>query len=55
MPSNIDNGLPRTYFELIEKVGSKGKYQFKMFLLFALIYFLNGIILLNTSFLFYGK
>lgn len=43
---------PKTYFDLINLVGSKGKYQTAVFLIFCLNWFLAGILLLGTSFLF---
>lgn len=46
---------PKTSFDLITRVGADGPYQFKMFLIFTLIWFYTGIILLNTNFLFYNK
>jgi hypothetical protein len=46
---------PKTYYELAERVGIDGKYQFRMFMIFMLIWFYTGIILMNTSFLFYNK
>lgn len=41
-----------TYFQLIEKVGSKGKYQRNVMLIFALNWYVAAILLLGTSFLF---
>lgn len=43
---------PKTYFDLINMVGSKGRYQTVVFLLFCLNWFIAGILLLGTSFLF---
>mgnify|MGYP000932929612 CR=1 FL=1 len=47
-----DSSLPKTYFELIEKVGSAGKYQTRLFYIFVLVFFVNGSILLSSSFMF---
>jgi hypothetical protein len=40
---------------LIERVGADGKYQFNLFLIFLLVWFVTGIILMNTGFLFFKK
>ena len=43
---------PKTYFDLISKVGNKGKYQTIIFLVFCADWFVTGFLLLGTSFLF---
>ena len=47
-----DNDLPKTYFDLIEKVESAGPYQRNIFLVFLVIWFVSGVLSLGTSFLF---
>ena len=44
--------LPATYFDLIEKVGSNGKYQKILLVIFALIWYVTGNLLLSTAFLY---
>lgn len=44
--------VPKTYFDLVETVGHSGKYQFRMLLVFLIMWFVTGIILLSTAFLF---
>lgn len=46
------SSLPKTYFDLIEKVGSTGKYQRNMFYIFMLVYLVTGTVLMSTSFVF---
>lgn len=46
---------PKTYFDLIEKVGHSGKYQLRMLLIFLIMWFVTGIILLSTAFLFRSR
>ena len=48
-------GNPKTYFDLICKVGNKGKYQTIVFFIFCLNWFLGGFLLLGTSFLFMNE
>ena len=43
---------PKTYFDLIAKVGSKGPYQRNIFLIFAFNWWVSAFLLLGTSFLF---
>lgn len=47
--------VPKTYFDLIEKVGHSGKYQLRMLLIFLTMWFVTGIILLSTAFLFRSR
>lgn len=47
--------LPTNYFHLIERVGDSGKYQFFMVLIFLICWFVTGIILLSTAFLFRNR
>ena len=47
-----DNKLPKTYFDLIERVGTKGDYQKCLFLIFGLNWFITGFIVLQPVFLF---
>ena len=47
--------VPKTYFDLIEKVGHSGKYQLRMLLFFLIMWFVTGIILLSTAFLFRSR
>jgi len=44
--------LPIKYFQLIEKVGANGKYQKILTVIFALIWYVTGIVLMSTAFLF---
>lgn len=44
--------IPETYFDLIQKVGKKGKYQANVFIIFALTWAISAFLLLGTSFLF---
>lgn len=46
---------PNTYFNLIEKVGDSGKYQSVMLFIFLINWFVTGIILLSTAFLFRNR
>jgi len=46
---------PKNYFELMEKVGTKGPYQRNIFIIFSLNWFISGMILLGTSFLFMNR
>lgn len=48
-------GLPRTYFDLIEKVGSKGTYQTVLFIIFALNWMVAGFIVMQPVFLFLNR
>ena len=43
---------PKTYFDLIDKVGSKGKYQRNIFIIVMINWFVGAFILLGTSFLY---
>jgi len=43
---------PSNYFDLIERVGSNGRYQYKMMLNFIICWFVAGIILLSNAFVF---
>lgn len=45
---------PKTYFQLVEKVGAEGKYQFKILIIFLLVWFFIGTTLVNVKFLFEG-
>lgn len=49
---NISLSEPKTYFQLIEKVGSKGPYQRNVFIIFLLNWFTGAMLLLAVSFLF---
>ena len=42
----------KTYFELMEKVGTKGPYQRNVFLIFFLNWFITGLLIMQTGFLF---
>lgn len=44
--------LPKTYFDLMEMVGSKGPYQRNVFLIFCLNWFIAGVLIMQTGFLF---
>lgn len=46
------NKLPETYYELIEKVGDIGPYQYKVAVIVALTWYGAGVILLSTAFIF---
>lgn len=46
---------PKTYFQLVEKVGAEGKYQFKILIIFLLVWFFIGTTLVNVKFLFEGN
>lgn len=43
---------PKTYLQLVDKLGGSGPYQKRLFLVFTLNWFVTGIILLSTGFLF---
>lgn len=45
---------PTTYFDLIEKVGAEGKYQIIVMLISSLAWFVTGILLLGTGFIYYN-
>ena len=49
------NKLPKTYFDLVEKVGTKGQYQKCVFFIFALNWFIAGLIVMQPVFLFLNK
>ena len=49
------NNLPKTYFDLMERVGTKGQYQKCVFFIFALNWFVAGFIVLQPVFLFLNK
>jgi hypothetical protein len=51
---SIDQGnrSPKTYFDLMEIVGSFGTYQLVLTVTFALVWFSTGIILMSTAFLY---
>jgi hypothetical protein len=51
-PSQLESGLPATYLDLIEKVGGIGKYQYMLACLVAAVWYVTGIILMSTSFMF---
>lgn len=46
------NGSPKTYFDLMIKVGTKGTYQRNVFCIFFLNWFIAGILIMQTQFLF---
>lgn len=46
--------LPETYLDLIEKVGGKGKYQYIYVAIQAFSYYITGIVLMSTAFIFYN-
>ncbi len=46
--------LPETYLDLIEKVGGKGKYQYIYTVIQAFSYYVTGIVLMSTAFIFYN-
>ena len=43
---------PTSYFDLVEKVGSHGRYQKFIFILFLLLWLLTSLLIMGTSFLF---
>ena len=45
---------PVTKFELIDKVGSKGKYQRMLLIIFCAIWGITGMALMGTGFFFLG-
>ena len=49
--NNLDH-YPKTKFGLIEKVGSKGKYQRMMLIIFCGVWGVTGMALMGTSFFF---
>lgn len=53
--SELNQKEPKTYFDLVEKVGHSGKYQLRMLLVFLIMWFCTGIILLSTAFLFRAR
>lgn len=42
----------KTYLDLIEKVGSKGKYQYILTFISGFTNFVTGVVLMSTSFIF---
>ena len=46
---------PKTYLNLIQKVGTEGKYQKQMVIVFSLNWFITGVILLSNIFLFRNR
>ncbi len=48
----FDFEKPKTYLSLMSKVGDSGKYQKNILAVFALNWFVTGIILLSNIFLF---
>jgi hypothetical protein len=44
--------LVKTYLDLIEKVGSKGKYQYILTFISGFANFVTGVVLMSTSFIF---
>ena len=44
--------MPKTYFDLVERVGTKGKYQKTVFFIFALNWLIAGFIVMQPVFLF---
>jgi hypothetical protein len=51
----FDYDKPKTYLNLIEQVGDGGKYQKQMLSVFAINWFVTGIILLSNIFLFRNR
>lgn len=47
-----DNKTMKTYFDLVDKVGHSGNYQFRLMIFFSIVNFVTGIVLLSTAFLF---
>jgi hypothetical protein len=47
-----ERSLPTTYFHLVEKAGSDGKYQRIILVIFSLVLYVGGSILLGTAFIF---
>ncbi len=45
---------PTSYFDLMEKVGSQGRYQKCSFILFLLLWLLTSLFIMGTSFLFFN-
>lgn len=43
---------PKNYFDLIVKVGSKGKYQHILFIVLALNWYVTAMLLMGTSLLY---
>ena len=50
--TEVINVLPKTYFDLIERVGHSGKYQIRLLFVFIIIWTVTGVLLLSTAFLF---
>jgi hypothetical protein len=51
----IADQIPRdceTFLDLIGKVGGRGKYQYILTLIFMLSWYVTGVLLLSTSFIF---
>ena len=51
----FDYQKPKTYLHLMQQVGDQGKYQQQMLLVFALNWFISGLILLSKIFLFRNR
>ena len=50
-----ENTLPKTYFDLMKKVGTNGTYQKCVFIIFFMNWFLGGVIVYQPVFLFLEK
>lgn len=48
----MEENQPKTYFDLIEIVGSGGTYQFCIMIMFLLMWLCTGIILMTAAFLY---
>jgi len=44
--------LPKTYLDLIIKVGGKGKYQYILTIIISFAWYVTGIVLMSTAFIF---
>ena len=52
MKSYLELEAPKNYFSLVEKVGSQGHYQFRLFLILAANWFVSTLLLMGTSLLY---
>ena len=52
MKSIVQLEAPKNYFALVEKVGAEGNYQFRVFLILLLNWFVSTMLLMGTSLLY---
>lgn len=52
MKSLVQLEAPKNYYALIQKVGSEGNYQFRLFMILALNWLVATLLLMGTSLLY---